>query len=571
MYQGEPAISFSEGEVGYYQTLFAQVDTENSGSVGSQQAKTFLLSSGLDQSTLRTIWSIADTHEPRGRLSPDEFGIAMRLVAHAQAGQPPTDAMAAVAPSNFPQFSAGAPPQYGSGDPAARGRSPTRGQDRPHPNDRDTRKYARLFLRTDSNQDGFIESHEARDLFNRSGLEQKTLMQIWNLSDASRDGRLDFREFVAAMHLIRRARALKQPPPDSVPGELINFLQNLEAPSVYASQRSTSAPTSAGDISWAPTTDSLGPSEACAWASGDLSTSLPEIEDPEPPPKEKKEKTKRKHHAPPPDDDADYDRRQQDSPSFGHPPRSRAPAQPVEHLEALIEADKQVVHRLRRDIDELDEELKNLDSACNREETEAAHERSECERMGQERQHLTQQLEASRRQLNELKVEHQGLHLESVLLRSDHSHYGREAAFLQRLLEEGTRDTQSLQSSIEFLETSNRSLHAHTMSLEEARQDVLQQLRAERSLLEQEQQETQQVKRALESLKGGAVDVDRLTSFRSSELSRDGAQPKLRADDFHDFPRSVSEDVGIKSRGAREPYNSRGSGRPVSMVGREGV
>lgn len=180
-------------------------------------------------------------------------------------------------------------------------------------------------------------------------------------------------------------------------------------------------------------------------------------------------------------------------------------ARPVEHLEVLIEADKWLVQRLRSDVGALDEGLLRLEEACRLEEREAIRERSECERIGQERQHLAQQLEASRRQLGELKAEHQGLHAESVLLRRDPEHYSREVAFLRRLLDEGVRDTQALQQSIEYLEQSNHSLLAHTSSLTEARHEVLEQVRAEREALERERREAARAKQAYGSLRAGGV------------------------------------------------------------------
>merc|ERR1712224_632971 len=99
--------------------------------------------------------------------------------------------------------------------------------------------------------------------------------------------------------------------------------------------------------------------------------------------------------------------------------------------------------------------------------------------MGQERRHLKEQLESSRRQLNELKVEHQGLNLETIALRRDQEHSGKEVGFLRKLLDEGLRDAQTLQQSIEYLETSNQSLFSHTSALEEARKEILDQVRIE--------------------------------------------------------------------------------------------
>merc|ERR1712187_623655 len=102
-----------------------------------------------------------------------------------------------------------------------------------------------------------------------------------------------------------------------------------------------------------------------------------------------------------------------------------------------------------------------------------------------------------------LKAEHQGLHLERVLLRSDHDHPSKEVVFQQRLLAEGMKDKQNLQQSIEYLEQSNKSLLAHTKSLEEARREVLEQVKTEKELLRREEHDALQVKQALDALRDG--------------------------------------------------------------------
>jgi hypothetical protein len=172
----------------------------------------------------------------------------------------------------------------------------------------------------------------------------------------------------------------------------------------------------------------------------------------------------------------------------------------------LIEADKALVTHLRRDVDELDEELTRLEEACRFEERETTRERAEVEHVGQERQHLMQQLAASQRQLSELKLEHEGIVLENVMLRCDHDHFAKEAVFLRKLLDEGTRDAQALQQSIEYLEQSNSNLRAHTKTLEEARNEVLDTVKGEKELLRKERDEAEFAQRALEALRTDGVD-----------------------------------------------------------------
>lgn len=189
-----------------------------------------------------------------------------------------------------------------------------------------------------------------------------------------------------------------------------------------------------------------------------------------------------------------------DSPSSK---RSRD-VQPVEHIEVLIEADKRLATNLRLDIDMLHEELERLEDQCRWEETEMTREKDESERIGEERRHLLAQLEASRRQLGSLKSDRQDLHGESIMWHRNHGHYHREATFLKRLFDEGLRDTEALQQSIEYLEQSNQGLLAHTRSLEDARREVLEQVRTETELLEKERWEAVRSRAALDALRGAA-------------------------------------------------------------------
>ncbi|CAK0893236.1 unnamed protein product, partial [Prorocentrum cordatum] len=117
--------------------------------------------------------------------------------------------------------------------PAPRGRA--------LPTARDCRKYARLFLRTDGDGDGAVSAAEAAELWRRSGLPEGVLATVWDLSNVSRSGQLSFPEFVAAMHLIQRARAGWQlpRPPEGLPDALLGALAAIrEAPAVLAAQGS---------------------------------------------------------------------------------------------------------------------------------------------------------------------------------------------------------------------------------------------------------------------------------------------------------------------------------------------
>ena len=67
----------------------------------------FFGKSGLEQTlpgSLRTIWELVDTAEPRGKLSKDDFFRACKLVAQAQAGVADLSLAGIAAPGTLPQF-----------------------------------------------------------------------------------------------------------------------------------------------------------------------------------------------------------------------------------------------------------------------------------------------------------------------------------------------------------------------------------------------------------------------------------------------------------------------------------
>jgi hypothetical protein len=87
----------------------------------------------------------------------------------------------------------------------------------------DIKEYLPLFRIADEDRDGQLIGKEAVQFFMQSGLSKEILRQVWELSDTNRDGILDQREFVIAMHLIVMYRRLKVALPKTLPPELQNL------------------------------------------------------------------------------------------------------------------------------------------------------------------------------------------------------------------------------------------------------------------------------------------------------------------------------------------------------------
>lgn len=98
--------------------------------------------------------------------------------------------------------------------------------------------YAQLFKRSAPN--GILEGGAARDIFFKLGLPNETLIQIWNLVDTQHRGKLELKEFVLALHLIRSITkgTLKQLP-SSIPPALLESFNELTRSSSVSSNGSS--------------------------------------------------------------------------------------------------------------------------------------------------------------------------------------------------------------------------------------------------------------------------------------------------------------------------------------------
>lgn len=83
----------------------------------------------------------------------------------------------------------------------------------------------------------YVDGEDAKSLMQRSQLPNEFLAIVWQLSDRDNDGKLNFAEFLIAMHLITRCKKgdfrseeLAQLPSleSALPGHLETILQNSE-------------------------------------------------------------------------------------------------------------------------------------------------------------------------------------------------------------------------------------------------------------------------------------------------------------------------------------------------------
>ncbi|XP_018450817.2 uncharacterized protein LOC108822276 isoform X2 [Raphanus sativus] len=126
-------------------------------------------------------------------------------------------------------------------------------QHQPHPQSQapwprmtpaDVQKYAKVFVQVDTDRDGKITGHQARNLFLSWKLPRDALRQVWDLSDQDNDSMLSLREFCIAVYLMERYRE-GRPLPPVFPSTIIS------SESMFTSPSQSVAPQ--GNASWGHT------------------------------------------------------------------------------------------------------------------------------------------------------------------------------------------------------------------------------------------------------------------------------------------------------------------------------
>ena len=78
-------VTFVRKEIQRYTMLHALLDSDEDGEIGGAEGAAFLRRSGLDDAGLREIWRMASGGTSKAKLTRDDFLVACKLVAVAQA------------------------------------------------------------------------------------------------------------------------------------------------------------------------------------------------------------------------------------------------------------------------------------------------------------------------------------------------------------------------------------------------------------------------------------------------------------------------------------------------------
>ncbi|CAK9084478.1 unnamed protein product [Durusdinium trenchii] len=546
----------------------------------------------VQEGILRQIWDLADARTQDGQLDFAEFVCMVHLITcvlrgcgplgpqlapqlqQALATLEPLEQLAQEREQSRSRSASPAPAELVQsdmwGDGNSRGRSPSPRRvwtpERWAPSRRERRKYAGLFLRSDTDQDGFVQAGEAKALMERSGLEEGMLRQIWDLADArTQDGQLDFVEFVCMVHLVScvlrgcgplgpqlapqlqqalatlepleqlaqereesrsRSRSASPAPPVA---ELVKTERLTEMPDFETAFQTDGAEHFGGDFPKDFAKDFAGdfgefPNDAFGGDGGDW----PGEKGKKKKKKDKKEKEKDKDQhkdfgdggfgdlgdfgafgdpfgtmggAPETDLGEDPFRTsgfEPFHPSFPENERTRP-------LQSVLEKDRHLAQQLRKEVDQLDKDLRRLQALDVELEQLHSQDSKEIEKLRHHSQALQRDLEEGQRRLSELREARSVANQESLTLRRDQDHLLQELKFLRHMAEEEEELIILLQNSNQYLETSCGNLETNSQVLNQIHTDLQRQISTEQEQLDREKKELRDFQGQLDNLKSSGL------------------------------------------------------------------
>uniref|UniRef100_A0A8C1L1K5 Epidermal growth factor receptor pathway substrate 15-like 1a n=1 Tax=Cyprinus carpio TaxID=7962 RepID=A0A8C1L1K5_CYPCA len=236
-------------EKGKFDGIFESLAPVN-GLLSGEKVKPVLINSKLPVDVLGKVWDLSDIDKD-GHLDKDEFAVAMHLVYRALEKEPvpsvlpsslippskrkkssgSLSSMVPVLPGSPPppKDSLRSTPSHGSMNSlnSAGSLSPKHTiKSSQHSVNwvvpvADRGRYDDIFLKTDTDLDGFVSGQEVKDIFMHSGLPQNLLAHIWALADTRQMGKLTREQFSLAMHLIQQKVGKGMDPPQALTPDMI--------------------------------------------------------------------------------------------------------------------------------------------------------------------------------------------------------------------------------------------------------------------------------------------------------------------------------------------------------------
>lgn len=255
--------SFSPPNRQKYEQIFESLGPEN-GLINGNKVRGKLMESKLPIAILGRIWDLAD-QDKDGSLDKHEFIVAWHLVCVAldrkivpdklppQLERPKADEFVAVFPDRIspppvvpplPSQAARKPSvtallDFGGSPPALIAPVPTiAAAAAVLPSNEwvvttiQKLRFDEIFDNSDLDHDGLVSGLEIKDIFLKSGLQQKTLADIWALCDTASCGKLTKDQFALAMWMVERKKKDNIDPPRVLAPNMVPPSLRPKAPSV---------------------------------------------------------------------------------------------------------------------------------------------------------------------------------------------------------------------------------------------------------------------------------------------------------------------------------------------------
>ncbi|NXU59628.1 EP15R factor, partial [Turnix velox] len=218
------------------------------GLLSGDKVKPVLMNSKLPLDILGRVWDLSDIDKD-GHLDKDEFAVAMHLVYRALEKEPVPSLLppslippskrkkTPVFPGAVPVLPASPPPKDSLRSTPSHGSdnslnsmgslSPKHSIKQAQPSVTwvvpvsEKARYDEIFLKTDTDLDGFVSGQEVKDIFMHSGLSQNLLAHIWALADTRQMGKLSKDQFALAMYLIQQKVSKGIDPPQVLSPDMI--------------------------------------------------------------------------------------------------------------------------------------------------------------------------------------------------------------------------------------------------------------------------------------------------------------------------------------------------------------
>ncbi|XP_075579922.1 epidermal growth factor receptor substrate 15-like 1 isoform X7 [Pelecanus crispus] len=218
------------------------------GLLSGDKVKPVLMNSKLPLDILGRVWDLSDIDKD-GHLDKDEFAVAMHLVYRALEKEPVPSLLppslippskrkkTPVFPGAVPVLPASPPPKDSLRSTPSHGSvnslnstgslSPKHSIKQAQPSvnwvvpTSEKVRYDEIFLKTDTDMDGFVSGQEVKDIFMHSGLSQNLLAHIWALADTRQMGKLSKDQFALAMYLIQQKVSKGIDPPQVLSPDMI--------------------------------------------------------------------------------------------------------------------------------------------------------------------------------------------------------------------------------------------------------------------------------------------------------------------------------------------------------------